>query len=319
MIEYQNFQNNDPPSLVAVWRSQPPMRGRSMEISSVIFEQLVFSKPYFNHDDIITAKEDGKMVGFVHVGFGPDETRSHLVFDRGVICQLLVDSHPEHDAIAAELLARGQRRLIEQGAKTIQAGCRAPLDPYYFGLYGGAAMPGIPDSDMLTLAIFIAHGYSEIERTIVFHRDLTNFRPVVNRDQIQLRRRFPVETEHDPPLKNWWEACILGPFDRICFHLRPRGVDIPCGEALFWDLEPLARHWGARAIGMLDLQIDSTEEEGLDLLLLGESLRLLGRQGATLCETVASANDTDRIALLEQLRFKQVETGIVLEKSVTDD
>ncbi len=91
--------------------------------------------------------------------------------------------------------------------------------PFYVGLYGGSELPGILDSDPQHQGFFRAAGYREIDRTVVLHRELTGFRPYVDRQQMLLRRRIRVESACDPPFRTWWEACTVGDFTRLRFEL----------------------------------------------------------------------------------------------------
>ena len=78
MIHFRPFRNTDPPALVDIWRSQPPLRRRAQGIDVTAMERFVFSKPYFEREGLIVAEEAGRPVGFVHAGFGPVEDGSTL-------------------------------------------------------------------------------------------------------------------------------------------------------------------------------------------------------------------------------------------------
>ena len=45
-------------------------------------------------------------------------------------------------------------------------------------------------------------------------RELSDFRPVVDRQQLKIRRQFTVETIVDPPTTTWWEAVHGSPLPR---------------------------------------------------------------------------------------------------------
>ena len=115
MIRYRPFLNGDPPLLTAVWRGCVGRRGLAQPITTVMLDQLVLSKPYFDRTGLILALDDDRPVGFVHAGFGPNEDESGLSTELGVIVMLLVVAHPEEAAIAARLVALAEEYLRSQG------------------------------------------------------------------------------------------------------------------------------------------------------------------------------------------------------------
>ena len=132
-------------------------------------------------------KADKKIVGFAHAGFGPSADQNTLSTERGVTCLVLLrpDAEP---SVAGELLARCEGYLRASGSKTLFGGGNYPLSPFYFGLYGGSELAGVLDSDPKLQALFRDQGYREIGRSLILRRDLTQFRPIVDRQQMQIRR-----------------------------------------------------------------------------------------------------------------------------------
>ncbi|MBI3838986.1 MAG: hypothetical protein HY288_13780 [Planctomycetia bacterium] len=235
MVQYRAFRNTDPPQLAEVWRSQTAQRGLMQPMSMAVLERFVFSKPTFDRQGLIVAVEGDKVVGFVHAGFGPAPDQSTLSTEFGVTCALMHRAETD-PAVAAELLARGEQYLRSSGCKTLCAGGSYPLSPFYYGLYGGSELSGVLDSDASAQTIFCEHGYKEAKRSLVLDRDLATFRPVVDRQQMQIRRHTTFETVVDPPTTTWWEACIFEPFDRTQFLLRPREGGAAAAAVNFWTM-----------------------------------------------------------------------------------
>ena len=50
-------------------------------MSVSVLERHVFSKPFFDRQGFILALQDGKLVVFVHAGFGPNEQLSDISMD----------------------------------------------------------------------------------------------------------------------------------------------------------------------------------------------------------------------------------------------
>ncbi|HEY2147640.1 MAG TPA: GNAT family N-acetyltransferase [Pirellulales bacterium] len=315
MIRYRSFLNDDPPRLAEIWRGCAGRPGLAQPISTTMFDLVVLAKPYFDREGLILALDDERPVGFVHAGFGPNEDESGLSTEMGTTVLLLVVGHPEEQTIAAELLARSEEYLRRRGAKVLYGGGIRPLNPFYVGLYGGSELPGILDSEPQTQALFREHDYREIDRTIVLHRELMGFRPPVDRQQMQIRRNTDVEVLDDPRPRTWWEACIMSPFDRTVFQLRPRGGAAAVASATFWIMEPFAAARGVRTSGLIDVQVEPAErKKGLATYLVAESLRQLSEQGFAQAEVQTMQANTAALRMYRKLGFQQVDSGAVFRK-----
>src|SRR5262245_16885824 len=243
-------------------------------MTTALFERMVLAKPYFDRDGLIVATDDGRVVGFGHAAFGPTDDESALSHDLGAAILVIVAPHSQEPAIADELILRCEAYLGSRGAIVLYCGGIRPLNAFYVGLYGGSELPGILDSDAPQQGFFRRANYRQIDRTVVLHRELAGFRPIVDRQQIQVRRRVQVEYRCDPPPRSWWEACTLGEFTRLAYHLRLRDEAEPAAFATLVDMETFGHAWGVRAAGLIDVQVvDAHRREGLALHLIGEVLR----------------------------------------------
>jgi GNAT superfamily N-acetyltransferase len=315
-IRVRPFRNTDPPHLAEIWRSQSPQRGLVQPMSVRVLEEHVFAKPYFDRFGLSVATDErGQVVGFAHAAFGPSDDFSTLATDMGAIGMLLAAPDRPFEPIALPLLEASEAYLRSRGATLLYAGGIFPLNAFYLGLYGGSELPGILQSDARLLEFYRTQGYGEIGRVAVLQRELANFRPGVDRGQMQIRRGYRIEAVLDPPARSWWEACILGHADRTRFHLYPRSGNDPAASVTFWHIEPLASSWGMHAVGVLDLETaPSARRQGLATFLLGESLRQLQTHGATLVEAQTMVSNEAALQLYRKLDFHPVEEGIVLRK-----
>jgi len=310
------FLNTDLPALADIWNRQPESRCRAQPITSMLLERHVMCKPYFDRHGLIVAESDeGRPVGFVHAGFGPRDDFAQLSTELGVVCMLLVADGAGRDAIARDLLAAAEQYLHSRGARVIYAGQIFPLDPFYLGLYGGSEMPGVPQSDQPLRALLDAAGYQEADRVTILQADATGSRPTMDRKQLMLRRKFQTEARFDPPSDTWWEACTRGVTERTRFVVRPKGSETPCGQATFWDVEPLASSWGVHAVGLVQLEVDHQHRrQGLATLLISEAMRQLHGYGVTRVEVQTMQRNTAAVHLYQRLGFQQVDEGVVLRK-----
>lgn len=318
MIQYREFLNCDSPAVVEIWRRQPSLRGLAQPMTTALFDQHVLSKPYFDRQGLILAWDEDRPVGLIHAGFGPDETGAGLSHERGVICMLMAAPHERQSEISAELVQRGESYLRQQGAAEVLGGAVDPLNPFYWGLYGGTELPGALATDSLAQESFAAAGFGEFQKVLILQRGLSGFRPPVGRKQILARRNYVVEPQFDPAPESWWEACLTAFASRVRFVLRQKSTDEVCGHATYWDVEPLATTWGVRAAGLTGLWIRPDQRrQGLATFLLAESLRELQQHGATLAEAQTLADNEAAAALYAKLGFEEVEHGVVWRKELS--
>jgi ribosomal protein S18 acetylase RimI-like enzyme len=317
VIRYRSFCNTDPPQLVNIWRSHPPLRGLMQPMSVELLERVVLSKPYFEREGLIIAEHNGQPLGFVHGGFGPNSDRSEVSYAQGATCMLMIMPHAEQNRIRGELLQRSEHYLVSRGARRLYGGARWPMTPFYLGLYGGSGLPGVLDADRPLDDLYASAGYTEWERWAIWQRELAGFRAPIDRRQVRIGRDFEVRVRTDEPTGTWWQACTIDQAFHMVFQLVPRSAETPCAQLTFWDMEPLASGWGVHAMGMLDLQVDPQwRGRGLAKYLVAESLRQLQGSGVTLVEAQASATDEPVQGLLKKLGFVERERATLFGKSL---
>ena len=317
MIAFRPYHNSDTPQLAEIWRSQPPLRAIVQPMSAQLFEEVVLAKPYFNREGLIVATDDGAPVGFVHVGFGPNEAHNWIATDKGVISMVMVSSVSSNEELAAQLLQQGEQYLAAAGVKRILAGGYGNHCPFYVGLYGGSRLPGVLESDPQRLALFKSAGYEEQKQILVFQRDVAGFRPPMDRKQIQVRRGATVEMIVEPVPADWWQACNFGTFEQFRFELTRKADREVVAHVTFWNMEMLAATWGRHACGLIDIWVDpKLRRQGYATFLIGESIRQLQQQQVSLVEFQVVADNPAAASLVEDLGFAQIDRGFVLDKEV---
>lgn len=323
MIHFRPFLNTDAPLLTEIWRSHHPLRAMVQSMTTSLFEQHVLSKPYFDRLGLILAIENDHPVGFVHVGFGANRELDDVSVERAVVSMMMVSKSKVPDDskrkdLALEMIQQAETYAREAGANSILGGGSFPNNPFYLGFYGGSRLPGIIAEDSFTVEAFQSSGYNVLQHFSIWQRDLAQFRTVANREQMQIRRSYNTRPEFDPPARSWWEACTLGHSERMKFELVDRSTGQACGELMFWDMQPLAAHWGVHASGLFDLYIQpEARRAGLATFLIGESLRQLREHGSTLAEVQTPSDDVAINGLLRKLGFEQVDKGVLFSKPLT--
>jgi GNAT superfamily N-acetyltransferase len=312
MLTYRTFRNTDPPAVAALWRS---CAGRTEPVSPDLLEQYVFSRLYFDYEGMILACDGDRPVGVAHAGFGPSEDEEAVATDLGTTCLVLARPDCDQADVAAGLLERCEAYLRDRGAKTLYGGGIRPLNPFYLGLYGGSELPGVLESDKVAHQAFSAHGYEEIDRTLVLQRDLATFEAPMERRQMQIRRQMIVEVAADFPSRTWWEACVTGEFDLTRFAVVPRTGGPPVAQATFRNMELAPSATPGRSVGLIDLVVDdSFRRRGVAIFVLSEAFRQFSRQGIARVEAQAMQHNIAALEMFRKLGFQQVDQGSVFRK-----
>lgn len=316
MIRYRPFRNTDPPALCEIWRSQATRRGLASSLSPLMLDRYILSKPFFDRLGLIVAEDEERPIGFAHAGMGPEIAGCGECHD-GVLSMVMTLPVPEANEIACQLIEQAEQYLRERGAERCTAIGYGKLCPFYLGLYGGSALPGVLQSDRSLHDLFLKCGYEARGETIVWQRQMSTFRPPIDRKLMQVRRQFVVEPQIDPPAAGWWDACMFVGHDLTVFDIRQRSSGECVGRALFWEMEPIASSWGMHAAGIVEVSIDEAyRRQGLATFLLGEAFRQLQTQGTTLVEVQSAAEDKPPQGLFLKLGLAPVDNGTRLVKSL---
>lgn len=318
MVEYREFRNTDPPAMVEIWQNSAGQPGLFQPISTHLFEDVVFSRLYFEREGIRIAWDGDRPLGFAHAGFGPSEDRSGVSVDLGTTYQIRVRSDCENpDQVAASLLTQCEDYLVSRGAKVLYGGGIQPLNAFYWGLYGGSELPGILEADTIARTAFESHGYKEIDRTVAFAGELHSVAPPMTRGLMQHRRQMTVHKIEDPPTYDWWDASTKTPFQLARFELQPRGGGECLGFALVRDMrfsENLFR--GEPSAGLIELEIEAGHRrQGLVTYLLSEVFHDLGRHHVSRLKVQTMQYNSAAVSLYEKLGFQQVDQGVVYRKT----
>jgi ribosomal protein S18 acetylase RimI-like enzyme len=315
VYQFRPFRNSDPPRIADIWRSQPAQRGLMQPVTAGILEQFVFSKPYFDPEGLIVALANDTVVGFLHAGFGANDDETDISIDLGTTYQLMLHADHRNDALADDLLARGEAYLRSRGSKVIYVGGIRPLNAFYLGLYGGSELPGVLQTDPVLNAAALRNGYREVDRVHILQLELAKFRAPISRSLRQLRREVSSSEIYCPEAKSRWDAFTMGAFERLRFALSVGGNDRPLAEVDFWDIEPLSARWSAATAGMFDLRVaDDRRRQGLATYLLVEAFERLKSRGIVLVEAQTMQHNAPALALYAKLGFSKVDEGSVYRK-----
>ncbi|AGA25954.1 GNAT family N-acetyltransferase [Singulisphaera acidiphila] len=314
MTNFRSFRNGDSPALAALWNRGIPEQGAARPLTGHEFDSHVISKSNFDANGLIVAERDHRVIGFAHAGFGPDEPvgpPNRLNFDIGTIAMLVVESGPEDVELETNLVLAAERYLRSHGAKVIYAGGQFPLNPFYWGIYGGSEYAGILSTHHGFLRAILRAGYEPVSETVLMEADL--HRPEVREPRSPLIRRVArVEVVEDSLPGNWWEALAIGNYRPTCFQLLAKADDRVLARATTWDMSWFGRRDNRLRLGLIGMGVDPEHRrKGYGRHLVAEILR---RSRGEMISSVAlqtRATNTPALELYQSLGFDPSETSIL--------
>jgi ribosomal protein S18 acetylase RimI-like enzyme len=316
VTQFRSFRNTDPPSLVEIWNESVASRSTYLLRSATLLEHCLFAKPYFDPAGLILADDGDKTIGFVHAGFGPNAAENDISFETGVICALAVRQSHRRRKIGSQLLSQAEEYLRAHGANRLVAGAVRPLNPFYFGLYGGADSPGFLASDPAAAPFFEHHGFRAWNTLLVLDRKLEAYQMAIDPRFVGLRRRFDVQLVPQAEIGSWWKECVLGNFEAVEFRLQDKLSGIPAARTLVWEMSA-GRTPGNAAAGILDIQVrPDLRRQGLAKFLLNQVLRYIQEQFFRMAQAHVPESNQAAIALFQSLGFEQSDFGRSYERSL---
>lgn len=316
MIHYRSFRNSDPPGLVSLWNQSFSGSTAVQFRTTTPLEHFVYAKPYFDPAGLIVALDDGEVVGFAHAGFGPNASQTALAYEVGVVCMIVVRPSHRRKGIGSELLRRCEGYLQSKGAQAIHAGPMRPLNPFYFGLYGGADSPGFLTSDPGTELFLLRNGYQVGDSCLVLHRTLADPIPTIDPRFMNLRRRFEVFFALQTGIVSWWQECVVGPVDLLEYRVKERTTAQTVARATIWEMESLTRRRNVASFGIIDLEVRADlRRQGLAKFLLTYLLlNIQDERYYALAETQALERNEAAVKLYQRLGFEKVDEGRIYRK-----
>ena len=178
MTRLRPFRNSDPPALVRLWNQAAPESAAVRPLRVHELDTHALGTVNFDAAGLIVAEREGRIVGFVHAGFGPDlpverTPPFQLCRQMGTLAMLLIEPGLDQSGLAADLIMAGENYLREQGAKVFYAGGIFPLNPFYWGVYGGSEGSGVLSQHETFHRALVERGYEPAATTVLLEADLT--------------------------------------------------------------------------------------------------------------------------------------------------
>lgn len=315
MVHYRSFRNDDPPHLADIWNAAFTSRGAVRLRHSSPLESYVFAKPYFDPAGLVVAVEEGQRLGFAHAGFRSDAEERRLCTKAGVLCAIGVRPSHRRCGIGSALLQHCEEYLRSRGAETLYAGPMRPLDPFYFGLYGGSELPGFLETDTSAKPFLLRRGYQIHDTSLVFHRSLVQPLDIPDGRFADLRRRYEVCVAPRSGARSWWQECVHGPVELIEFRLEEKVTGRVAARVFVWDMEGFSWRWSQPSVGIVDLTVlPELRRQGLAKFLLAQLLKYLQDQFFSLVEVQTMQANEPAVHLYRALGFQQVDSSHIYRR-----
>jgi len=314
VTRFRPYRNGDSPGIASLWNRGTPEQGVVRPLSTHEFDTLIISQTTFDRRGLIVAEsEEGAILGFAHAGFGADDPcgkPQRLETSLGTIAMIVLEPGLDDPEVDRGLILEAERYLRSRGAQVFYAGGQAPMNPFYWGLYGGSEFSGILSAHTGFQRAVTRNGYESAATSIVMEADLAVPEPRDPRWPI-LRRQTRVEIHDDTMPEGWWQALSIGLFRPTRFMLVDRTDERVMGHATTWDIPSGTGIADGRSrAGLIDVEIDPVfRGKGFGRLLVSEVFRHARQQFAELVSVHTSATNTPALNLYQSLGFKQVETS----------
>lgn len=312
MILYRPFRNSDPPALARLWNLAIPEAGAVRPVRVHELDDHAFGSVLFDRAGLIVAEDEGRVVGYVHAGFGPDLPAGPsppLVLETGMgtIAMLVVEPGAAGEEAARGLVLRAERYLRARGAKVLYAGGHRPVNPFYWGLYAGSEGAGVLASHPVFPATLLALGYEPVGTTISLRLDLDRPDPRDPR-AVLIRRQTELEIEEDALPADWWQNQALGEFHLAHFRLRAKPDGVALARASTFDMTWFGRSDGRPRIGVLDVEVAADRRrKGFGRYLMTQILKWAREHGTALVELQTASTNEPALAFYAAIGFEPVD------------
>ncbi len=316
MILYRPFRNSDPPSLARLWNLAIPESGAVRPIRVHELDVHAFGSVCFDRAGLIVAESEGRAIGFVHAGFGPDPPISEspplsLSTAMGTIAMMVVEPGVHASEVSEGLLYEAERYLRSRGTKVIYAGGQWPLNPFYWGLYGGSEFSGVVSTHPVFPAALVSSGYEAIMAVVSLQFSLDQPDPRDPR-AILIRRQAELEVEEDALPVDWWQNLAIGGFQLAHFRLLDREGGAVLARATTFDMSWFGRADGRSRLGLVEIEVASSHRRrGYGRFLITEVMKWARQRGFMLLDLQTLSTNVPALGFYAAVGFDVIDQSTV--------
>ncbi len=312
MTRLRAFRNSDPPALARLWNQAVPGTLGAQPLRVHELDTHAWGTVNFEHSGLIVAEREGQIVGFVHAGFGPElpVDAAHPLessHEMGTVAMLVIEQGFDEPVVAADLIRAAEDYLRARGARVLYAGGLFPLNPFYWGVYGGSEGAGVLSRHEPFQSVLVELGYEPVSTTVLLEADLGIAEPRDPRAAL-IRRQIQLEFQDDALARDWWQNLALGDFQFMRTRLvsKSSGEQIACAET--WDMGWFARSDGRSRIGLVNLDVAAQHRrKGYGRHLITEIFRRARENLVALVEVQTSSTNQPALSLYASLGFQPID------------
>ncbi len=313
------FRNWDPPTLTRLWNQAVPDTATARPLHVHELDAHAWGGAMFEAEGLIVAERAGQAIGFVHAGFGPEvPVRSTQPFELsreiGSIVMLIVAPQFQESEVGIELVAAAEGYLRSRGARVLYAGGLFPLNPFYWGIYGGSEGSGILSGHTVFHRAVGAHGYVPVGTTVLLRAELSEPDRRDPRTPV-IRRQTQVEFFDDVAPAHWWQDLAIGEFPITASRLSAKADGTELARACTWEMRWFGRETNQAHIGLVDVHVAADHRrKGYGRFLVGEILRRARSHQIDCVDVQTSAENQPALALYASLGFSPIDQATLYRK-----
>ena len=226
-----------------------------------------------------------------------------LCHELGTIAMLVVEPELDDPDLVSGLIDAAQIYLRSRGAKVIYAGGLFPLNPFYWGLYGGSEGAGVLSGHQRFHERVLERAMNRSARPC-FSRPISGVPEPRDPRTAVIRRQTQIEFLDDALPTDWWQNVALGDFQLMSARLLLKADGTQVAQAQAWDMGWFGREDGLSRIGLINVDVPPEHRrKGYGRFLVSEIFR---RARENLVASVAVATSTDERARAGALRFARL-------------
>lgn len=328
------FRNSDLPGLADIWNRTTEIKGLRRPVDSVIFDQMVVSKPFFVRELFLVAVDtsvgaefphDGKILGFAHGGFSPNADFSGVDKSSGCVAMFIVDEQLEPNfrkALASKLLQTLEETFLRQGTKILTGGAIFPDAPFYVGMYLSGESPGILDDNTFAHAVLKQNGYHLHQQFHIIYIDLDCYEARTSRRCEIIEENYRVGINDKPMPSSWWEAAAMATLECKRYELRPNNSSFCCASVM---VQKIARDIGCggtiprKVLGIHRVDVEPAyRQQGMGTFLVRHILRRF-KNKLKEAEIVVPQDNENASGLFLSLEPEVVTSGKVYQKCIAPE
>jgi ribosomal protein S18 acetylase RimI-like enzyme len=224
----------------------------------------------------------------------------------GTVAMLVSEPDLDPEVVSA-LIQQAEHYLRSRGAKVIYGGTLFPLNPFYWGLYGGSEGSGVLASHEQFHSALRARRYEPVSTIELLEADLSVSEPRDPRAAL-LRRQAQVEFSDDALPAHWWEGASLAEAQVMRARLLSRTDGTELAHADTWDMGWFGRADGRARIGLVNLEVSPEHRRrGCGHFLVSEIFRRARENLIAFVATQTASTNKPALALYAKLGFKPLE------------